>query len=178
MSVKLLALAASYRPQSLNRHLLSLMEPLAIAAGAQVTHLDYAELDAPIYRADGAALPPGALKFAEALLSHHGILLASPEYNWSIPGGLKNLIDWMSVDPRNPLQGKTALLVCASPSGRGGISGLQQLRVPLEVLGTWIYPNMIGIGQYSGTLTGKDQQHLHSCITDFITATGALAHAR
>jgi NAD(P)H-dependent FMN reductase len=183
MSIKLLALAASYRNDSLNRKLLAHAVKLAHGDGAKVTIIDYEECESIVYRGDDAPLPPGANKLAEALLAHQGLLLASPEYNWSVPGSLKNLIDWLSVDRRAPLAGKTALLMCASPSTRGGISGLQHLRVPLELLGTWVYPQMVGIGSAAGKFEGdelirdKDQQHLADCVRGFIRATGALTHA-
>lgn len=177
---KLLALAASYRADSLNRKLLAHAVDIATEAGAKVTVLDYAACDAPLYRGEHRSIPEGALHLADALLAHDGLLLASPEYNWSVPGALKNLIDWLSIDKRQPLNGKTGLIMCASPSTRGGISGLQHLRVPLEVLGMWVYPQMIGIGATKGGVptTEKDQRHLESCLQDFVRATGALAHAR
>ena len=177
MKVKLLALAASYRNDSLNRKLLDAAIPLAEAAGASVTRLDYAALESPPYRGEHDALPDGALQFADALLEHDGLLLASPEYNWSVPGSLKNLIDWLSVDDRAPLARRTALLMSASPSVRGGLSGLQHLRVPLEALGMWVYPQMIGIG--GGTLAKpKDKERLADFVQDFVRSTKGLRHAR
>src|SRR5262245_8119107 len=124
---KLLALAASYRNDSLNRQLLDLAIPQAEAAGAKITRIDYEACDAPLYRDDDAPLPPGAQYFADQLLQHDGLLLASPEYNWSVPGSLKNLIDWVSRDRRAPFTGRTGLVMSATPSKRSGISGLQHL---------------------------------------------------
>lgn len=180
MSTKLLALAASYRSDSLNRALLELATPIAEKAGARITFLDYEACDAPLYRGEHSHIPEGAKLLADQLLAHDGLLLASPEYNWSVPGSLKNLIDWLSIDKRQPLNGKTGLIMCASPSTRGGISGLQHLRVPLEVLGMWVYPQMIGIGSARGGLLTKekDKLHLESCVRDFVRATGALSHVR
>lgn len=178
---KLLALAASYRSQSLNKQLLALASGLAEQAGARVTWLDYAALEAP-YRGetDPAQLPASMRQFAQALREHHGILIAMPEYNWSMPGALKNMLDWLSIDPTNTLAGKTALLMCASPSTRGGISGLQQLRTPLEVMGCWVYPQLIGIGQVAGSFgdmaldRAADHAHLVASVNDFVRATHAL----
>lgn len=183
---KLLAFAASYRPDSLNRQLLSLAVGEAQRNGASVTVLDYATLEAPIYRGEAVAgnLPSPVSALSEALQSHDGLLLATPEYNWSIPGGLKNILDWLSVDPKAPLNGKTALLMCASPSTRGGMSGLHALRTPLECMGCWLYPQMISVGRAQEQLQPQrlaresDQQHLVYCVTDFIRATNALvSHA-
>ncbi len=181
---KLLALAASYRQPSLNKQLLDIAVAEAKKNGATVTVLDYAALEAPIYRGEVVTdtLPAPVEAFSKALDSHDGILLATPEYNWSIPGGLKNILDWISVDPRAPLNGKTALLMCASPSIRGGMSGLQALRTPLECMGCWIYPQMVSIGRAQEQLKGdtlareSDQQHLIFCVTDFLRATNALVN--
>ena len=155
----LLALAASFRSHSLNRRLLNIATSLAKDTGARINELDYTACETPLYREE----PDG-----------------TPEYNWSIPGGLKNLIDWLSVDPRAPLAGKTALLMCASPSVRGGIVGLQQLRVPLEHLGMIVYPHAIGIGkaeiQFSDTrlMSDKEQNFLQTCVNDFVRITKAI----
>ena len=71
-----------------------------------------------------------------------GLLLASPEYNFSLPGTLKNAIDWVSRIRPVPLRGKTAFLLSASNGQVGGIRGLWQLRIPLEGLGVLVYPDM------------------------------------
>lgn len=178
MSVKLLALAASIRPDSHNKRLLNIAVAHAKKAGAEVTVLDYAQYNAPIYQGeDNPALPAVVKTLSDALKSHDGILLASPEYNWSIPGALKNLIDWLSVDPSAPLKGRSALLMCASPSIRGGILGLNQLSLPLAHLGVYVYPHLIAIGDAAGSITDsaltnpKDAEFLTSCVTDFVRVT-------
>lgn len=184
MPVKLLALAASTRPDSLNKQLLTVTAAAAKNAGAQVSVLDFAEYDAPNVHAYAGPLPANMQAFADALLAHDGLLLATPEYNWSIPGALKNLIDWVSIDKRAPFKNRTGLLLSATPSTRGGVSALQHTRVPLEVLGMWVYPQVIGIGQAGPKLGGetltseKEQNHLATCVTDFVRATNAFtSHA-
>ena len=182
-AVRILTLAASLREPSLNKKLLALAQHPLKAAGARITEVEYANFDAPIYSATTKTLPQGAARFADALLAHDGIVVAVPEYNWSIPGGLKNLIDWVSIDDRNPFAGKVALLMCASPSSRGGIMGLSQLREVLQVLGCWVYPQIIGIGKADGQLTpdgltkAADQEHFTRSVTNFVRATNALVHA-
>lgn len=179
---RLLALAASTRDASLNRRLLGLAVRHAEAAGATVTVLDYAECSSVFYDGTTSQLPAGAARLRDALLAHDGLLLASPEYNWSMPGSLKNLIDWLSVDPAAPLKGRTGLLMCATPSIRGGVVGLSQLAVPLEVLGMWLYPQRIGIGDATnqlregGLARAKDDVHLRGSIDDFVAVTRRLCH--
>ena len=73
--------------------------------------------------------------------------IASPEYNGSMPGGLKNVIDWVSRHRPQPFNGRHGLLISASPSMVGGNRGLWALRVPLEHLGARIYPDMFSLAQ-------------------------------
>lgn len=178
MTVKLLAMAASTRPESLNKRLLSVAVADAQKAKAEVIILDYADCEAPLYQGEeGQPLPPGVQHLADALHAHDGLLLASPEYNWSMPGSLKNLIDWLSLDATRPLKGKHALLMCASPSIRGGILGLNQLSVPLSHLGVHVYPHVVAISDAREQLSGdditnpKDRQFLQQCVTDFVQLT-------
>lgn len=181
MSAKILAFAASARGESINRRLISLAVKQAEKTDAHVTVLEYADFTAPLYMGEETtALPAGVKHLGDALRAHDGVLLAAPEYNWSMPGSLKNLIDWLSIDPTKPLNGRTALLMCASPSVRGGVIGLQQLRVPLEHLGMIVYPHTVGIGE-AHTLLGeyeitrkKEQAFLSHCVSDFVRITTAL----
>lgn len=183
MTTRLVAFAASYRQESYNQQLLRIATREAEAAGATVTVLDYALLEAPLFRdtdEDAAELPAGVATLAEALLRHDGMLIASPEYNWSMPASLKNLIDWLSVDARAPLSGKTALLMTATPSSRGGITGLNQLRTPLMNLHVWVYPQLIGIGQCIGAFSPeglvhpKDHDFMQHHVREFVTTTRKL----
>jgi len=64
-----------------------------------------------------------------------------------MPGVLKNLIDWVSRFRPQPFNGKQCLLLSASPSMAGGNRGLWALRIPLEHLGTRVYPDMFSLAQ-------------------------------
>ena len=119
MSVKLLAFAASLRKASLNRKLLTQAVAVAERGGATVEVAEFAEFDMPLFNADLQAVsgfPPGAVRMQQRLEQAHGILLASPEYNYSLPGTLKNAIDWVSRMRPVPLRGKSALLMATSSS--------------------------------------------------------------
>lgn len=184
MRTKIIGLAASFREQSLNKQFLSMAIAFAKQTGCDVAEIDYAACEAPIYREEAGKLPPGPKLLADALLQSHGMILATPEYNWSIPGGLKNIIDWLSTDERAPLKGKTGLLMCASPSPRGGVVGMQQLRVPLEHLGMWVYPHTISLAnadeqmlQDATKQSEKDRMYLRTTIHDFMHKTKAMTHA-
>jgi chromate reductase, NAD(P)H dehydrogenase (quinone) len=77
----------------------------------------------PLYNADiqnstGFPAPVNAL--ADAIRAADGVIFCSPEYNFSIPGGLKNAIDWVSRLPNQPFAGKPIALQSASPGPLGG----------------------------------------------------------
>lgn len=177
--MKLISFAASFREQGNNHMLAQLADGIARAQGAQVQHILYASLEGPFYREDApdAPMPSGIAALIEQLKNSDGVMIAMPEHNWSFPASLKNIIDWISTSKENPLAGKTALLMCATPSKRGGVAGLLQLRVPLEVLGMWVYPQVIGIGNVYKTLSSeglseeKDRAFLENSVTDFVRVT-------
>ena len=90
-------------------------------------------------------MPAGARTLRDKLLASDAFILASPEYNGSMPGTIKNLIDWTSRFRPQPFDGKHGLLLSASPSLGGGNRGLWSLRMPLEHLGARIFPDMFSL---------------------------------
>ena len=113
------------------------------AHGATVDVAELRDFDMPLYDGDleaASGIPEGVQRLAARISAADGMLMASPEYNFSVPGVLKNAIDWLSRTKPMPLRGKRALLLSASPSLVGGNRGLWALRVPLEVLGVHVFP--------------------------------------
>lgn len=146
--MKLLAFAASLRGASLNRKLVALAAASARAAGAEVDLAEFREFEAPMYDGDleaSAGLPPGAVELKRRLGEADAVLIAAPEYNYSIAGPLKNAIDWVSRARPMPWRGKSILLMSASPSPMGGIRGLWQTRIPLEGCGALVFPDMFAL---------------------------------
>jgi NAD(P)H-dependent FMN reductase len=122
----------------------------------------------PLYDADlhaESGIPPGAQEMGRRVAAVDGLLIASPEYNYSLPGTLKNAIDWLSRLKPMPLRGKSALLLSASNGQIGGIRGLWQLRIPLEGLGVLVYPDMYALPwadkafDADGRLSDAERQH-------------------
>src|SRR3569832_1169763 len=72
-------------------------------------------------------------------------IISSPEYNASMNGHKKNMIDWVSRYRPQPFNEHQALLMSASPSMAGGNRGLWSLRIPLEHLGARVYPDMFSL---------------------------------
>lgn len=146
--MNILAFAASLRKNSYNRKLIRLAADIARDAGATVDLADFAEFDMPLFNGDmneHLGLPEGARELVRRIEAADGIMISSPEYNYSLPGTLKNAIDWVSREKPMPLRGKSGLLLAASTSVMGGIRGLWQLRIPLEGLGVMLHPDMFAL---------------------------------
>ena len=146
--MRLFAFAAALRRDSLNRKLLRLAAQAAERAGAVVDLADFREFDMPLYDGDveaASGLPPGAHRLRERFLANDAFMIASPEYNFSIPGTLKNAIDWASRAQPYPWRGKPGMLLSASPSLVGGNRGVWAVRVPLEATGACVHPDMFSL---------------------------------
>ena len=132
--IAILALCGSLRSGSYNRMLLQHAITL-LGEGFHVTVADIAAL--PHYNEDlNAAPPPEALAFLEQCHGAKGVLIATPEYNHSIGGTLKNAIDWASrPDFKTPLANKPVAILGASTGPVGTARAQQALRAMLYVLG-------------------------------------------
>jgi len=115
------------------------------------------------------------------ILAADGMLLASPEYNYSLPGHLKNAIDWLSRIRPVPIRGKSALVMSASTGPIGGIRGLWQLRIPLEGLGMHVHPDMYIVPHGNDAFTPdgglkdlKAAERLDGLIRDYVAVARAL----
>jgi NAD(P)H-dependent FMN reductase len=87
------------------------------------------------------------LELRRRLEACDAFVIASLEYNASMPGLLKNVIDWVSRLRPPPFNERAGLLMSASPSMVGGNRRRWSLRIPFEHLGARIYPNMFSIAQ-------------------------------
>jgi chromate reductase len=150
---KILAFAGSMRTESFNKKLIKVAIRGAEASGAQVTQFDLRDLALPLYDGDleaGEGLPAGARRLKELMKSHDGFMISSPEYNGSIPGVLKNAIDWAS----RPAPGekslecfkdKAVVLMSASPGAFGGMRGLIMTRSILAGIGALVLPDQVTV---------------------------------
>lgn len=161
--IKLLAIPGSARRDSLNRRLLKVLVHGAEQAGAEVTLFEPREHPMPLYDGDleaGEGLPPAAAHLQTLFATHHGLLLATPEYNGFFPPLVKNTFDWLS----RPLpdgsgrpgtvhvRGKPAGIVAASPGALGGIRSLQHTRQYLSNLGFLVVPEQVGVPKADSVL--------------------------
>jgi len=148
--VSFLVFSATLRAESLNTQLARLAVEVINAQGGTVDHASMREFDTPSYDADlerSQGLPLGSQELRRRLEATDAFVIASPEYNASMPGVLKNAIDWVSRSQPQPFHERHGLLLSASPSMAGGNRGLWALRVPFEHLGARIYPDMFSLAQ-------------------------------
>ena len=147
--ISFLVFSASLRAGSLNTTLAKLAASSIEKQGGTVDLAAMSAFDSPSYSQDAQAqgFPPGATELRRRLEANDGFVIASPEYNGSMPGLLKNAIDWVSRFRPQPFNDRHALLLSASPSMTGGNRGLWTLRVPLEHLGSRVYPDMFSLAQ-------------------------------
>jgi len=156
--LKVLVFAAALRKDSLNARLAAITARVAARYGAVVDHASMHDFDTPIYDGDleAGGIPAGADAFHQRLLDNDAFVIASPEYNGSMPGGIKNLIDWASRYRPQPFDGRHGLLLSASPSMAGGNRGLWALRIPLEHLGARIFPDMFSLAMAHKAFAGDE----------------------
>lgn len=152
---RILAFGGSLRRDSFNQKLVTLAAAGARAAGADVTVISLRDFPMPVFDQDledSAVKPEAAVRLKALFASHHGLLIASPEYNSSLTAALKNAIDWVSradsddEPPISALSGKSAVLCAASPGGLGGLRGLVHLRAILGNLGITVLPDQFALG--------------------------------
>ncbi len=180
----LCARGASFRRESLNERLAALALGCLERRGATGHLTRMSDFDCPSYGDDReSGLPAPADRFCRELEAADALIIAAPEFNGSMPGSLKNLIDWVSRARPQPFNGKQCLLLSASPSMVGGNRGLWALRVPLEHLGSRVYPDMFSLAQAhqafratGGLASDTLQQRFNELIRCFMDLVEAAKH--
>jgi chromate reductase len=128
VALRVLGICGSLRAQSYNRALLRAAHELAPEA-MQIADFDIAPLPSYNQDVEAAGIPEPVAALKRAIAEADGLLVVSPEYNYGIPGVLKNAIDWASRPPgKSPLNGKPAALMGASMGMGGTIRAQLQLR--------------------------------------------------
>ncbi len=156
--MKLLVFAGSTRINSWNRKLAHAAAAMARAAGAEVTHLELADFDVPMYNADLEAkgTPADVLRLKQLAFDHPAWIICTPEYNASYPALLKNTLDWISspvkADPAwqdgfKSSRGKVVGMLSASPGALGGLRAQSHLVPLLLNLKCWVCPTSHALGR-------------------------------
>ncbi|QDF98415.1 NADPH-dependent FMN reductase [Azoarcus sp. DD4] len=131
--IKVLGISGSLRRASFNTA--ALREAVRLApAGMQIDIADIADI--PLYNEDVYAqgFPPAVERLRQQIRAADALLIVTPEYNYSMPGVLKNAIDWVSRPPDQPFAGKPAAVMGASPGRLGTARAQYHLRQSMVFL--------------------------------------------
>lgn len=181
-SPKILAFAGSLREHALSKRVLKVAIKGAEKAGAEVTYVDLRDYPMPIYNLDEhekTGFDKKALAFQGLLTQHDGFLIASPEYNGSLPAALKNAIDWASRPsdkyPRSAVfSGKFAAMMSSSPGSLGGVRSLSHLRGVLTSISVNVLPQEIAVPFAEEKFVGNDEEMIDETMKARLEELGAL----
>ena len=166
--MKLLIFAGSTRLNSFNRKLAAVTAGLARASGAEVTHIELADFDIPMYNADLEArgTPPDVMKLKRLMFEHPAWIICSPEYNASYSALLKNTVDWASspvksdpawTDEFKFSRGKVVGILSASPGALGGLRSQSHLAPLLLNVQCWVAPRNFALSHASEAFDAQGQ---------------------
>jgi NAD(P)H-dependent FMN reductase len=163
---KILAFAGSLREHSYSRRVLKTAIKGAEKAGAEITFVDLRDYPMPLYNPDDHdqnGFDENALKFQGLLTEHDGFLIASPEYNGSLPAVLKNAIDWASrqsdqYERSKVFAGKFAAMMSASEGSLGGVRSLAHLRGVLTSVSVNVLPREVAVTFADERFVGASEQ--------------------
>ncbi len=139
MTLKVLGICGSLRKASLNMAALRACSEL-LPAGMTLEIASIAEL--PMFNQDvlDQGMPAPVKRFRDQVAAADGLLIASPEYNFSIPSPLKNAIDWGSRAPNQVFQDKPIAIFTVAPGPVGGTRAQYDLRRVLSQLWGHVLP--------------------------------------
>jgi len=184
MKAKVLVFAGSARKGSFNRKLARVAADAARAAGGDVLHLELGDFPMPLYHGDleeEQGMPEKARDLRQLFLAHDALLIATPEYNQSIPPLLKNTLDWLSRSLGDgkginsglaPYKGKLAGLLAASPGPFGGVRVMPHLRQVLSSLGVTVLGAQVAIPRANDAFDadGRLKDPHHQKIVEMLAA--------
>jgi chromate reductase, NAD(P)H dehydrogenase (quinone) len=155
------SICGSLRKGSYNRLLMNALQGLAPAGLSIKEAPSFAEL--PHYNADiqnSTGFPAAVETLAAAIRAADGVIFCTPEYNYSVPGALKNALDWVSRLKDQPFAGKPVALQSASPGPLGGA------RIQYEMRRIMVFLDALTLN--------KPEIFVGSCSTKFDDKTGEL----
>jgi chromate reductase, NAD(P)H dehydrogenase (quinone) len=159
--MNIISICGSLRQGSYNRMVMNALAGLAPAGMSIKEAPSFAEL--PLYNADiqnSTGFPAAVRTLADSIRGADGVVFCTPEYNFSIPGGLKNAIDWLSRLPDQPFAGKPIAIQSASPGPLGGA------RVQYDLRRTMVFLDALALN--------KPEIFVGACATKFDDKTGEL----
>lgn len=190
--MKLLIFAGSTRLNSFNRKLARVAADMARASGAEVSHIELADFDIPMYNADLEArgTPADVMRLKQLMFEHPAWIICSPEYNASYPALLKNTIDWVSspvksdpawTDGFKSFTGKVVGMLSASPGALGGLRSQSHLAPLLLNSQCWVAPRNFALGHAGDAfdadgrlISDPHRQKVQAVIDQVLFAAGRL----
>jgi chromate reductase len=182
--MRILGIAGSLRRGSHNRRLLRAAAH-ALPSGVELVEWDgLAEI--PAFDEDLETNPPAVVQaFLDEIERADGVLIATPEYNASVPGALKNALDWASRPfPDNVLKNKPMAVVGASTGLFGAVWAQAEVRKALKASGAHVLESELPIGLADGAFTDDDhlqepelQERLGDLVGDLAREVGAPVEA-
>jgi len=175
--MKLLVFAGSTRQNSFNRRLAKVAALMAADAGAEVSHIELADFDIPMYNADLEAkgTPADVVRLKQLMFEHQAWIICSPEYNGSYTALLKNTIDWVTspikADPDwsdgfKSFRGKVVGMLSASNGALGGLRSQSHLAPLLINSQCWLAPKAFALGRAADAFDARgalvDEAHRNS----------------
>ena len=163
--MKVLGISGSLRAGSHNTRLLRAAAEL-LPPGAELVEFG-ALREIPAFDEDAEHSPPSAvLALKEAIAEADAVLIATPEYNHSIPGALKNALDWVSRPiADNPIRGKPALVIGASTGMFGAVWAQAETRKVLGALGARVLDEELPVAKAPD---GLDDHELLARLADLV----------
>jgi len=158
---EVVSICGSLRKGSYNRMVMNALGGLAPPGTSIKEAPSFAGL--PLYNADiqnSSGFPAAVTVLAEAIRAADGVIFCTPEYNFSLPGGLKNAIDWVSRLPNQPFAGKPVAIQSASPGPLGGG------RVQYDLRRMMVFLDALTLN--------KPEIFVGNCVSKFDDKTGAL----
>lgn len=184
--MKFVALSGSLRRGSIHTALIRYLTRLA-SPQHEVVLLDYRDL--PHFDADllKEGHPPELEILRRAIAESDGVIIASPEFNYGVPGPLKNAIDWLSRPAyQSVFAGKPVAVLSASPSPVGGARGLQHLKQVLGGMAAALLPvpdislgaDAAKLGEDGAPLDPKTRQRLKGLLDAFVSFCSSVASSK
>jgi chromate reductase len=179
--MKILGISGSLRRESHNTNLLRAAADL-LPSGVELEIFDGLR-DVPPYDADRDAerVDPAVERLRNAIAEADGVLIATPEFNGSIPGVLKNGLDWASRPfPDSSLRGKPVAVIGASTGLFGAAWAQAETRKVLGVIGADVIDNELPVGQADSAFSDDGRladDDLHGALDELVGILSARAGA-
>ena len=183
--MRILGISGSLRPDSWNRKLLLAGRELR-PPGVELEIWDGLKAVPPYDEDDDVQPAPAPVaRMRAAIAGADGVLFATPEYNSSVPGQLKNALDWVSRPlAKNPMRGKPVAVVGASTGAFGAVWAQAELRKVLAAIGARVVEGEVAVGHAPTRFEGDHlvdtelREQLAEVVTALLSETGQAAASR